>query len=213
MDPGATMSLARASPGPPLRGPVEHSLKTLIDDIDHFEREEFLRQFPHPMLLQFHNEQGEPLPAATQASIVAGKARRLTKNLVRARIETSVFFRDDPTPVDGVMVELRPRDGEAARDFVGIGRDADADVRLDVDSVANRHGVFHFEGELTTYTDAGSEGGTRIAGGKVEGKEATPLRNHDIMEFGGNSAWIYLSADGAYELLKACSRARSSGSS
>lgn len=182
-----------------------HEFETFLKENVDLKRAEFLEKYPHPVLFQILDDDGSPLPPKQQKAAVDSKTRRLTKDLVKTPLDTSIFVRSRGLDFEAKFTFICNKDENAGRSFIGFGQDPSSDIELNHEGVAQRHGFFKTKDRPTTLTDAGlSNEGTYIRGEKIAPRTAHNLFNHDPLSFGSSYGWVYLSSDGFYELLQAC---------
>jgi hypothetical protein len=87
---------------------------------------------------------------------------------------------------------LAKRPGNPFPHFVSLGRSANNDVVVSLDSVSKLHGYFTHTGDGWAYTDQGSTNGSMINGRKVESSQRTPLTDGDRLKLGGGITLRFL---------------------
>jgi pSer/pThr/pTyr-binding forkhead associated (FHA) protein len=171
-------------------------------------RAQFLEKYNHPVLLQLLTPDGDPMAVAEQKKMIRRKARRLTQDLIKTPIETGAFVLADRSPITGHFYFIMNAGSTTKRSFIGVGTDPTSDITLTNPAISQRHGFFKYVNGMT-FSDAGSKNGTLLNKQKLATRKPEKLINQDALLFGNVSAFSFLTANGFYEFLRACSLAPS----
>jgi len=97
---------------------------------------------------------------------------------------------------------LAKRPGNPFPQFVSLGRAANNDLVIGIDSVSKFHGYFTIEAERWSLTDYRSTNGTEINGTKVTPNVAVDLADADRIRFGNDVIVMFLSPQALYAKLR-----------
>ncbi len=164
-------------------------LHDFVKVVSTLSEEEFVEQFPHPILFY---------------SKIPGRIEQFvhTRMVDREESESSLHrfseqLRD--------FVPLLPR-GKSSREFplkAFVGRDERRDYVIPHSTVSNRHASFLYRPKEDTYwlVDAGSTNGTFLRGKTLVAGEPARLRDGDVIAF-GRMEFLFFTPSGAYRYLR-----------
>ena len=93
---------------------------------------------------------------------------------------------------------LTKRSGNPFPSFVSVGRAANNDIVLGIESVSNLHAYFTIVDDAWQLTDHNSTNGTRLNGEVIEPSKATPVADMDELQFGTEIRAVFLAPESLY---------------
>lgn len=165
--------------------PVE-SLRTAARDLAHSQ---FLQTYPAPGLLVSPAAEAVALPEATDDT------KRRSLQTLAARSSAAVRYMDRV----GLLVK---RPGSPFPGMISVGRAANNDVVLAVNSVSKFHGYFACRRGLWTFTDHESTNGTTLNGKRLEPGEGVQVNDGDRLRFGLEIEALFLLPESLYTRLR-----------
>ena len=149
-------------------------------------REDFLSSFPVPALMvvyrgldQAESEGMDPSQSGVQLLTMSVKSASLLRYLSRV-----------------AFVCKRP--GNPYAHLISLGRSANNDITVAVDSVSKVHGYVVIEDGLWRFTDHGSTNGSRINGHELVAKEKYTLKDGDVLQLGLEVMLEFMTPDTLY---------------
>ncbi|MBL4848701.1 MAG: FHA domain-containing protein [Planctomycetes bacterium] len=145
-------------------------------------KEVFAERHPSPFLLELESEQGDLEAGATRAfDVSAVKDGEISPTLQKSKI---IYL-----------------DGQG---FV-IGREATCDIQINHDTISEAHCRFDCFGSIWAIKDEGSKNGTFVNGRQLKSNEQSPLKFGTKIRL-GSSQFLFLSTEGAFDLIQDLSR-------
>ena len=155
-------------------------------------REEFLKQYPSPVLLvqtdQLNRER------SFKTNTISGA----TADLARAMATGTVKLNPDVSKYEVMPVVKSKNSPWAGR--ISIGRARNNDIVIEDASVSKMHAHVIDEGPAFKIADASSHNGTVVNGQKLEGTNAVTLKSKDAVVFGAIVTKLLSAAD-LYEFV------------
>jgi pSer/pThr/pTyr-binding forkhead associated (FHA) protein len=100
-----------------------------------------------------------------------------------------------------VVAQVKKRAGaNSFTTMITLGRAANNDIEVPVDSISKFHGYFLEESGTLSWVDAGSANGSSVDGTPVHAKEKSPLQSGVRLSFGQVEATLY-DSKGLYDYL------------
>ena len=134
--------------------------------------DEFVKCFPVPALMvvyrgvdQAESEGMDPGQSGVQLLTMSVKSASVLKYLSRI-----------------AFVCKRP--GNPYAHLISVGRSANNDITVGVDSVSKVHGYVVIENDICQFTDHGSTNGSRINGKELEASQKYTLQDRDVLQLG-----------------------------
>lgn len=151
-------------------------------------RQEYVEQFPHPLLL--FSEQAGALDGLSHTRLV--DSAESTSNIDRFSQQLLDFIPLLPNP--------RPSSGFPQKAFVG--RDDRRDFVIRHNTVSQRHACIFFDSEPDAWklVDSGSTNGTFLRGRRLTPGEPIGLAEADVITF-GKVNFMFFSPHGAYRYM------------
>lgn len=151
-------------------------------------REEFLEQFPHPLLL-FSERPGA----------LDGFAHT---RLVEPVEGSQAIDRFSQQALDFVPLLPNPKPGREFPHKAFVGRDKRRDFVIQHSTVSNRHACLFFEPEPGVWklVDSGSTNGTQLRGRALSPGDPVALHDGDVITF-GKVDFLFFTPDGAYRYM------------
>jgi hypothetical protein len=151
-------------------------------------REEFLEQFPHPLLL--HSRIPGALDGFAATRLVDSPRGDETIDRFSQELEDFVVLLPNPKP---------------GREFprkAFVGRDPRRDFVIAHTTVSNRHACIFCEPDSDGWklVDSGSTNGTQLRGRPVSPGEPVVLRDADVITF-GKVNFLFFTPDGGYRFM------------
>ncbi len=153
-------------------------------------RAQFLEHFPAPALLAVVGDGGsgpgsggetvDPNDSGVQLLTVSIKSTAILRYL-------------------GKLAFVTKRPGNPLAHLISVGRSANNDITVAVDTVSKVHGYFVRDGGGWSFTDHGSTNGSTLAGRELEPGEKYPLHDGAVLQLGLEAALQYLSPESLYE--------------
>lgn len=93
---------------------------------------------------------------------------------------------------------LTKRPGNPFPSFISLGRAANNDIVIAVDTVSKLHAYFTLDTDGWHLTDYNSTNGTQLNGQLIESNKATPVADRDELPFGTEIAAVFLGPESLY---------------
>ncbi len=152
-------------------------------------REQFLRDFPVPGLLVVYRAQD---PSGPEADAILDPTDRGVQ-LLTMSIRSSAILR-----YLGRVAFVAKRPGNPFAHLISVGRSANNDVTLAVDSVSKVHGYFVRDESGWSFIDHGSTNGSRIDDRELVSGERYPLADGNVLQLGLEALLEFLSPESLY---------------
>ena len=152
------------------------SLSDLREEASRRDAREFERRYPAPGLHVIDVGEGENLEKETSGVQLLTMLNRGTSAL---RYLDQVGF-------------LVKRPGNPFPNFVSVGRAANNDLVIGVETVSKLHAYFTFEDGAWRLTDYRSTNGTRLNGEAIEGGQPVPVSDGDQLLIGKEVTAVFL---------------------
>ncbi len=117
-----------------------------------------------------------------------------------------------PTMVNSGMGALRyleqvgfltKRPGNPFPSFISVGRAANNDIVMAVETVSKLHAFFTIDDDVWQLTDYNSTNGTQLNGEMIEPGKATPVADMDRLQFGTEITAVWLAPESLYAEARA----------
>ena len=152
-------------------------------------REQFLEDFPVPGLLVIYRAQDS---SGAEADAILDPTDRGVQ-LLTVAIKSSAILR-----YLGRVAFLAKRPGNPFAHLISVGRSANNDVTLAVDSVSKVHGYFVRDESGWSFIDHGSTNGSRIDDLELVSGERYPLADGNVLQLGLEALLEFLSPESLY---------------
>ncbi len=152
-------------------------------------REQFLEAFPAPALLAVVGD-GGPGPSQGAKTVDPNDSG---VQLLTVSIKSTAILR-----YLGKLAFVTKRPGNPFAHLISVGRSANNDITVAVDSVSKVHGYFVREGKGWSFTDHGSTNGSTMAGKELERGGKYTLHDGAVLQLGLEASLQYLTPESLY---------------
>ena len=165
------------------------SKEFFIREAKELNKEQFLKKYPHPFLVQY-----------TASENKEGKRMSFSTISVRSLDELLKIEAQDKKEIQDVFPVKKTENNPFSSKII-IGRTATQDIIIDSSSISKFHAYFEIKEGKYLFYDKGSTNGSKLNNMELEASMSVMVRNNDIISLASLNYTFYY-AETAYEVFR-----------